>query len=274
MKKFRGSIFILLLFSLLLTSVSFAESIEIKLNGNRLSLPMDPVIKDGRTLVPIRPIFESLGGTVDWNNSTRTVTGRQNNKIIKLQIDNRIAELDGKDVTLDVPATILNGSTFVPVRFIGESLGAKVDWNNDTRTVNISTDVNSYTVTRVVDGDTIKVNYNGKVESVRLIGVDTPESVHPDRSKNTPQGKLASEFAKSKLEGKEVILEFDVQERDQYDRLLAYVWIDGEMFNKVLLREGYAQISTYPPNVKYVEAFTKIQNQARENNKGLWSYDK
>ena len=73
------------------------------------------------------------------------------------------------------------------------------------------------------------------------------------------------------MEGKEIALEFDVQERDHYGRLLAYVWINGEMFNKVLLREGYAKVATYPPNVKYVEDFTAIQNQARENKKGLWS---
>lgn len=273
MKKIRSIVLFLLLFSVLLTSVSFAEPIKVNVNGNRLLLPVDPVSKDGRTLVPLRAIFEALGATVDWDQSTKTVIGTQGNRVIKLQIDNKIAKVDGKDVVLDVPGTIINGSTFVPVRFIAESLGAKVDWDTNTNTVIVNNNIKMYKVTRVVDGDTIKVDFNGKEESVRLIGIDTPESVHPDATKNLPEGKLASEFTKDRLEGKEVILEFDVQERDHYGRLLAYVWVGGEMFNKVLLREGYAQVATYPPNVKYVEEFTAIQKQARENNKGLWDYE-
>ncbi len=87
------------------------------------------------------------------------------------------------------------------------------------------------------------------------------------------KGEIASNFTKDELEGKEVALEFDVQERDMYGRLLAYVWFGGEMFNKTLLKEGYAQIATFPPNVRYVEDFVEIQNQAREDNKGLWNED-
>ena len=72
------------------------------------------------------------------------------------------------------------------------------------------------------------------------------------------------------LEGKQVELEFDVESRDKYGRLLAYVYLDGQMYNKMLLEKGYAKIATYPPNVKYVDDFTKIQIEARENKVGLW----
>ena len=139
---------------------------------------------------------------------------------------------------------------------------------------NAYTDVNKlneYKVVRVVDGDTFVVGFNGKDEKVRLIGVDTPESVHADSSKNTKEGILVSDYTKSKLNGKTVKLEFDVQERDKYGRLLAYVYIDGEMYNKHLLEIGYAKIATYPPNVKYVEEFKEIQKEARENKVGLWN---
>lgn len=131
---------------------------------------------------------------------------------------------------------------------------------------------NLYEVIRVVDGDTFVVNYNGKDEKVRLIGVDTPESVHPNGEKNTEFGKTVSSYSKQMLTGKQVVLEFDVDERDQYGRLLAYVYIDGQMYNKLLLEKGYAKIATYPPNVKYVDDFTVIQKQARENKEGLWAY--
>lgn len=126
-------------------------------------------------------------------------------------------------------------------------------------------------VISVVDGDTFKIMYEGKEEKVRLIGIDTPESVHPDKSKNTEYGIQVSNYVKELIEEKEVKLEFDVSQRDKYGRLLAYVYLENnEMLNEKLLKEGYAKISTYPPNVKYVEQFTKIQEESRRNEVGLW----
>ena len=135
----------------------------------------------------------------------------------------------------------------------------------------LSNQKEGYKVIRVVDGDTIIVEFGDVEERVRLIGIDTPESVHADEAKNTIEGKIASDFTKSKLEGKNVNLEFDIEERDQYGRLLAYVWLDGKMFNRVLLEEGYAQIATFPPNVKYVYDFKLLERKAKENQRGFWS---
>ena len=139
---------------------------------------------------------------------------------------------------------------------------------------NIEPNIDStfYEVTRVVDGDTFVINYKGKEEKVRLIGVDTPESVHPDEEKNTEFGEQVSNYTKEMLLGKSVQLEFDVDERDQYGRLLAYVYLNGQMYNKMLLEKGYAKIATFPPNVKYVEDFKTLQKEARENKVGLWGY--
>lgn len=131
-----------------------------------------------------------------------------------------------------------------------------------------------YEVISVTDGDTFEINYNGTKEKVRLIGVDTPESVHPNSKKNNEYGKQASNYTKNLLERKVVKLEFDVSSRDKYGRLLAYVYLEnGEMLNKKLLKEGYAQVATYPPNVKYVEDFKTIQKEARENKVGFWAKD-
>lgn len=128
-------------------------------------------------------------------------------------------------------------------------------------------------VQKVVDGDTIKVLIDGKEETLRLIGIDTPESVHPDPTKNTEWGKIASKFTKEQLEGREIQLELDVQERDRFGRLLAYVYLEGELFNEVLVREGWAQVSTHPPNVKYVERFEKAQDEAKKAQRGFWKAD-
>jgi len=123
-------------------------------------------------------------------------------------------------------------------------------------------------VTRVVDGDTIDISPPVKGRSrVRLIGMDTPE-VHFGTQ---PYGSEASAFAKRELDGEEVKLELDVQKIDPYGRLLAYVYLpDGRMFNETLLEEGYAQVATFPPNVKYQDRFLKAQREARAQNRGLW----
>lgn len=200
-----------------------------------------------------------------------TAFGASVTKSIDVVLNSVNIMVNGKKV--EANNIVYEGVTYVPLRAISEILDKEVGWNPTTSTASINDKVasNAVKVTRVVDGDTVIVNMNGTEERVRLIGIDTPESVHPDASKNLAEGKTASEFTKSKLEGKEVELEFDVQERDQYGRLLAYVYIDGKMFNKTLLEEGYAKISTYPPNVKYVDDFTRIQKTARENNKGFWN---
>lgn len=267
----------LVLVLLLLSSAALAEPIRVLINNTPLLLPTEPIISQERTLVPLRAIFEALGARVEWDESTRTVTGILNSKVIKLQINNKTATINGVETELDVPATIVNGSTLVPVRFIAESLGSKVAWDNPTRSVLIESEIfikkDTYKVVRVIDGDTFIVDYNGVEERVRLIGVNSPESVHPDVTQNVPQGEISSKFTKQQLENKEVGLEFDIQERDQYGRLLAYVWLGNVMFNKTLLQDGYAVVSTFPPNIKYVDEFIKDQNLAKENKKGLWALE-
>ena len=122
-------------------------------------------------------------------------------------------------------------------------------------------------MTRVVDGDTIRIGD----ERIRLIGVDTPESVKP----GTPVecfAKRASAFTRRFVLGKRVRLELDVEERDRYGRLLAYVRRadDKAFLNAALVREGYASVLTVPPNVKYAERFLALQRRARAEGRGLW----
>jgi len=123
-----------------------------------------------------------------------------------------------------------------------------------------------YYVRRAVDGDTILLA-NG--ERVRYIGINTPETRHPSKPVEY-FGKEASRFNKKLVEGRWVRLEFDAQKKDKYNRLLAYVYADGIFVNAKLVEEGYAQVSTFPPNVKHQELFLKLQREARENRRGLW----
>lgn len=140
-------------------------------------------------------------------------------------------------------------------------------------------------VVRVVDGDTIRVQITERVEgpgagaaavgeefSVRLIGIDTPETVRP----GTPIecfGKEASAAAMALLEGETVRMVDDVENVDRYDRLLRYVYIGDEMANARLVVNGYASAYTYPPNVRHAELFVQLEREARESDRGLWSPD-
>jgi micrococcal nuclease len=138
-------------------------------------------------------------------------------------------------------------------------------------------------VTRVVDGDTIEVRVTGRVDGpgagdarvgashhVRLIGIDTPESVNP----NSPVecfGLESSAAAEALLEGREVKLVKDVEEADRYERLLRYVYLGQEQANARLVVNGYAAAYTYPPNVRHSELFVALQRDARDDQRGLWS---
>lgn len=127
-------------------------------------------------------------------------------------------------------------------------------------------------VKRVVDGDTFETKLGAKV---RFIGVNTPETVKPG-SPVEKYGKEASDFTKSKLTGKTVYMYADVSDRDKYDRLLRYVFVEGDpvMFNETLIREGYANTMTVPPNVMFQQKFLKLEREARNAKKGLWADDK
>jgi len=124
----------------------------------------------------------------------------------------------------------------------------------------------TYQVKRVIDGDTLLLTTGGRV---RLIGVDTPETKHPQKPVQY-FGKEAYLFTKSMVEGKEVTLEFEWQKRDKYGRLLAYVClIDGTFLNAEIIKQGYGFAYTRFP-FKYLEEFRRYEREAKENGRGLW----
>lgn len=130
-----------------------------------------------------------------------------------------------------------------------------------------------YSVTEVVDGDTVKVNINGKIETLRLIGLDTPETVDP-RKPVQCFGKEASNKGKELLTGKKVRLEKDATQgdKDKYGRTLAYIYTEsGIFYNKYMIEQGYAHEYTYNTAYKYQSEFKQAQKTAEANKAGLWS---
>jgi competence protein ComEC len=116
-----------------------ADTAKVTVDGKTLQTDVPPTIVQGRTLVPLRAIFEALGADVEWDGSTQTVIGVKDTTEVKLTIGNTRATVNGNAMILDVPATIINGRTLVPARFIAESIGCSVDWNSNTRTAIINT---------------------------------------------------------------------------------------------------------------------------------------
>ena len=139
-------------------------------------------------------------------------------------------------------------------------------------------------VVRVVDGDTIIVHLgDGRSARVRLIGIDSPE-LHPseklrrdaqrsgkDAAAIQALGAKAADFTRKRLDGRKIEIERDATALDRYGRTLAYVWVGDELFNMLIVREGYAGLMTIPPNVKYAETLAACHRTARESHRGLWA---
>ena len=135
---------------------------------------------------------------------------------------------------------------------------------------------------RVVDGDTLQVLVDGQKEKVRLIGINSPESVAPEEERNTEEGVEASNYTKSLVgEGDVVWLESDVNDRDQYGRLLRYVWlekpgnpndrseIEAKMLNGILVAQGYAQARRYGDDVAHSDVLEQLGREAADSSKGV-----
>lgn len=134
-------------------------------------------------------------------------------------------------------------------------------------------------IVRVADGDTVIVGSaknKRRRHKVRLIGIDTPESLRSLYQKVMPYGKEASRYTKKRLrKGRKLLLIYDAEKRDKFGRILAYVYLtNGEFFNATLVKKGYAFAKAYPPNTKYKAKFEKLARKARNRNRRLWKiYD-
>ena len=171
-------------------------------------------------------------------------------------------KIEGLDSTASAPAATTRAATLT-ASSVPRSSATPTTTASPPPLVGQATEVVS-----VVDGDTIAVRLDGKTQRVRLILVDTPEVF----GGTDCFGPEASAFTKRTLTaGTKVSLEKDVSETDRYGRLLRYVYLpDGRMFNEILVSEGYAQVATFPPDVRHQERFLAAQRVAREARKGLW----
>ena len=146
---------LLLIFMMVLPCISVVaeNNINITINGEAKTFDVMPVMVNDRTLVPLRGIFETLGAAVEWDDATWTVTATKDETTVVLQIDNKIAKVNDSEIELDVPATLVSERTMVPVRFVSESLGCKVDWVDETQTVVITSPAKKEEVVKTAAGE-------------------------------------------------------------------------------------------------------------------------
>lgn len=129
-----------------------------------------------------------------------------------------------------------------------------------------------YPVTRIVDGDTFWIDDGSpKGLKIRLIGIDAPESCNSGQKMKGFFGEESTEYITSLIGSRKVRLEYDVTRYDQYGRTLAYVFLDnGAFVNAEMVKNGFATVMTFPPNVRYTDTFVDLARKARKQNKGLW----
>lgn len=144
--------------------------------------------------------------------------------------------------------------------------------SNESSSLSDTKETEKVHVKRVVDGDTlIAINEQNEELKVRLIGIDTPETVKPNTPVQ-PYGKEASDYSKAQLEDMDVYLEYDKEQEDQYGRTLAYLWLNkNTMHNEQLVQKGLAREKYYAPNGKYRKVFQQAEEQAKDNNENIWS---
>ena len=158
---------------------------------------------------------------------------------------------------------------------------------NDVETVdNQETNLDAVKFVRTVDGDTIIVeDSTGAHKRVRMIGIDTPESVAQEEERNNEYGVMASDYTKELLsKASTIYLEYDIDSDDQYDRILAYVWLEdvddtfnvenikNSMVNAIIVENGYGIAKKYEPTVAHDDVLAELMSEADENNVGLWQY--
>lgn len=154
-------------------------------------------------------------------------------------------------------------TTVAPVQTVAPAMPYPVlDFSEDTE----------YQVVRIVDGDTVLISYEGVETSVRLIGIDTPETVHPTKPIG-PYGKEASTFTRNLLQGESVYLRFGAEKTDFYGRMLAFLYRvdDGLFVNLEIVRQGYGEVETDYP-FEYMDLFLHYEERALLTEKGLWTY--
>ncbi len=207
-KLFKRTLYGILLVVMLLSSITVnaagIDEIKVKIDDVEVVFDQQPIIKDNRTLVPMRGIFETMGATVKWDNSTRTVEGIKNDIVVIMTIDDKVIQINDKSIVLDVAPIIVNSRTLVPLRAVAEAFDSEVEWDGVTRTViintnemgNINTEDSKYKLDEVdninIEDTTIEEDESNQVNYIDVndIRVSIGESLSSVNSKLGTQSDI------------------------------------------------------------------------------------
>jgi hypothetical protein len=242
-----------------------AKVIYIFIDGKKMQFKFQQPLNDnGSVLVPMRDIFEALGAKIEWDDTTKTVTAKKSDVIITYKIGSSTANRINEIIRIPVPGKLVDGTTMIPLRFVGEALGATISWDEHSQTVLISSKIKTEVeVTNILEGNVVEIKGGTNSDKLVLLGFD---ELDPN---------LASEatlWLAEQLTGAKIRVELDAKQREKHGYLLAYVFMpDGTLLNAQLFAKGYAKVNMISPNTRWNELLTYVQNGAKNEKVGLWA---
>jgi hypothetical protein len=244
-----------------------AKNIYIFLDGKKMEFKLEqqqPINVDGRVLVPLRDIFEALGAKIEWDNTTKTVTAKKDNVLITYKIGSLTGNRNNEIIQIPVPGKLLAGTTMIPLRFVGEALGAAVGWDEHSQTVLISSKVKTEVeVTNILEGNVVEIRGGTNSDKLVLLGFDKLDPKYEEE---------ANKWLAEQLTGTTIHVELDTKIRELHGYLLAYVYMpDGTLINSQIFAKGYAKVKMTSPNTRWNELLTYVQNGAKNQKIGLWA---
>lgn len=265
-----GTLFVTTLFA----DTAYAQNaIDVKVDGKQVQFDASPEVLQGRTMIPIRAVVETMGADVELSGRDH-FTIRKGSTLIKIYWNSKTAYINGKPHELPIAAYTKQDRTYVPLRFISEAFAATVGYDQDTHTVLVeSFDLagkQQVEVESVQDGETFRARINGVLEQVRLASLDAPNE-GTGGSAGEPHSLHASQYLRGNLASRTVYLEYNPGQRDEQGRLLAYVYqVDGTFINAEVIKNGLARVLPDTPNKRYLELFEALSKEARAAKKGIW----
>jgi len=255
------------------SALADASDITVYIDGNAVTFDAPPRIVDGTTLVPMRKIFEEQGATIGFDPATSTITATKGAVTIRYAVGEKTALRNDESVALTTPGRIIGESTFVPLRFVSEALGATVGWEQRTRTITISSALKEKArVLDIFDGDTlVLLHEDGTQETVHLAGVDAPE-VGYGLQRDEPYSREALDFLWYEVLAREVSIERETASDDNEGLPSVYLYLqDGTLLNSTLVIEGYARSDGTPQTGRWGALLEKYETYALQEGIGLWA---